>query len=129
MAEYLLQQMIKKNGMDIHVSSAGLGALVGQGADEHAIDVMREHGVDGTAHSARQLDDDMVKQNDLILVMEHWQKNEIESLFPYARGRVHLLGKWDDEEISDPYKKPKNAFVDAFEKIDNACGKWCGKLC
>jgi protein-tyrosine phosphatase len=78
MAEYLLQQMIKKHGMDIRVSSAGLGALVGQGVDEHAIDIMREHGVDGAAHRARQLDNDMVKQSELILVMEHWQKNECE---------------------------------------------------
>jgi protein-tyrosine phosphatase len=129
MAEYLLQQRIKTKGIDTRVSSAGLGALVGHEADEYAIEVMREHGVDGTAHRARQLDDDIVKQNDLILVMEHWQKKEIESLFPYARGRVHLLGKWDDKEISDPYKKPKKAFIDAFEKINNACDKWCKKLC
>ena len=32
-------------------------------------------------------------------------------------------------EISDPYKKPKKAFLDAFEKINNACDKWCKKLC
>jgi protein-tyrosine phosphatase len=64
--------------MDIRFSSAGLGALVGQGADEHAIDVMREHEVDGTDHRPRQLDNDMVKQNELILVMVHWQKNECE---------------------------------------------------
>lgn len=115
--------------MNIRVSSAGLGALVGHGADEHAIEVMREHGIDGAAHRARQLDDEMVKQNELILVMEHWQKSEIESLFPYARGRVHLLGKWGDEEISDPYKKPKDAFVHAFEKINNACDQWCSRLC
>jgi len=129
MAEYLLQQMIKKQGMDTRVSSAGLAALVGHGADEYAIAVMTEHGIDGAAHRARQLDNEMVKQNELILVMEHWQKKEIESLFPYARGRVHLLGKWADAEISDPYKKPKEAFVHAFEKINKACDEWCSKLC
>jgi len=99
MAEYLLQHMINK------------------------------HGIDGAAHRARQLDGDMVKQNDLILVMEHWQKKEIESLYPYARGRVHLLEKWTDTEISDPYKNPKDAFVRAFEKINKACDQWCNKLC
>ena len=113
----------------MHVSSAGLGALVGHAADEYAIEIMREHGIDGAAHRARQIDGDIVKQNELILVMENWQKREVESLFPYTRGRVHLLGKWDDVEISDPYKKPKKAFIDAFEKINNACDKWCNKLC
>ncbi len=129
MAEYLLQQKIKKQGLDTCVSSAGLGALVGQGADEYAIEVMTEHGVAGVAHRARQLNNEMVKQNELILVMEHWQQKEIESLYPYARGRVHLLGKWGETEISDPYRKPKEAFVHAYEKINNACDEWCEKLC
>ncbi|NOQ68491.1 MAG: low molecular weight phosphotyrosine protein phosphatase [Gammaproteobacteria bacterium] len=129
MAEYLLQQKIKKQGLDTCVSSAGLGALVGQGADEYAIEVMTEHGVAGVAHRARQLNNEMVKQNELILVMEHWQQKEIESLYPYARGRVHLLGKWGETEISDPYRKPKEAFVHAYEKINNACDEWCDKLC
>ncbi len=129
MAEYLLQQKIKKQGLDTCVSSAGLGALVGQGADEYAIEVMTEHGVAGVAHRARQLNNEMVKQNELILVMEHWQQKEIESLYPYARGRVHLLGRWGETEISDPYRKPKEAFVHAYEKINNACDEWCEKLC
>ena len=129
MAEYLLQYKIKKQGMGTRVSSAGLGALIDQGADEYAIEVMSEHGIDGTTHRARQLDHEIVKRNELILVMEHWQKKEIESLYPYARGRVHLLGKWADVEISDPYKKSKDAFVHAFEKINKACDQWCNKLC
>ena len=129
MAEYLLQQKIKKHGMDARVSSAGLGALIGHSADKYAIEVMAEHGIDGAAHRARQLDMEMVKQNELILVMEHWQQKEIESLYPYARGRVHLLGKWADAEISDPYKQPKQAFIEAYEKINKACDQWCNKLC
>ena len=129
MAEYLLQQMTNKQNMDVRVTSAGLGALVGHSADEYAIEVMKENGIDGTAHRARQLNNEMVKQNELILVMENWQQKEIESLYPYARGRVHLLGKWGETEISDPYKKPKQAFVHAYEKINKACDEWCNKLC
>lgn len=129
MAERLLQQKLKKQGMDTRVSSAGLGALVGQGADEYAIEVMKENGIDGTMHSARQLENEMVKQNELILVMENWQQKEIESFYPYARGRVHLLGKWSNAEIFDPYKKPKQAFIKTYEKINKACNEWCDKLC
>ena len=129
MAEYLLQKMTNKQNMDIRVTSAGLGALVGYSADEYAIEVMKQHNIDGTAHKARQLDDEIIKHNELILVMEHWQQKEIESLYPYARGRVHLLGIWGETEISDPYKKSKEAFVHAYEKINNACDEWCDKLC
>jgi protein-tyrosine phosphatase len=129
MAEYLLQQKIKKGGLETCVSSAGLSALVDCGADEYAIEIMNENGVNAAAHRARQLNNEMVMQNELILVMEKWQQKEIESLYPFARGRVHLLGKWSETEISDPYKKPKQAFIEAFNKISIACEQWNKKLC
>lgn len=113
----------------IAVSSAGLGALVGKGADPMAVEVMGEHGLDITSHRARQLDSALVRDNELILVMERWQQQEIERLYPFARGRVHLLGKWSDMEIADPYRKPKEYFVEAYEKINKACEEWCNKLC
>ena len=129
MGEFLLRQKVDEAGLDIAISSAGLGALVGHGADEKAVEVMTEHGVDIGAHLARQLGEALVKENELILVMERWQQKEIEGLYPYARGRVHLLGKWSDMEVEDPYKKPKEVFVEAFEKIDQLCQQWCEKLC
>ena len=91
-------------------------------------DLMTEAGVDISAHRARQLSVELVKENELILVMESWQQKEIEHLYPYARGRVHLFGKWSDMEVEDPYKKSKEVFVEAFVKIDKACEEWCEKL-
>ena len=129
MAEFLFRQRLGEIDANISVSSAGLGALVGQGADEKAIEVMTENGLDISAHIARQLSDELVKQNELILVMEFWQQKEIEGLYPYARGRVHLLGKWSDMEVKDPYKKSREAFVEAFVEIDQLCQQWCEKLC
>ena len=129
MAEFLFRQRLGEIDANISVSSAGLGALVGQGADEKTIEVMTENGLDISAHIARQLSDELVKQNELILVMEFWQQKEIEGLYPYARGRVHLLGKWSDMEVEDPYKKSREAFVEAFENIDQLCQQWCEKLC
>lgn len=126
MAEYLLRQRLSDSSCT--VSSAGLGALAGHGADPLAIEVMAEHGLDIRAHRARLLTSELVKQHELILLMELWQQKEIERFFPYARGRVHLLGKWGGGEIVDPYKKPVNFFVEAFEKIDKACEEWCNRL-
>jgi protein-tyrosine phosphatase len=126
MGEHLLKRCAADT--PVTVASAGLGALVGHGADPLAVEVMREHGVDIDAHCARQLTAGLVKDFELILVMEQWQQKEIERIYPYARGRVHLLGKWGDVEIADPYKRPKEHFVEAFEKIDKACEEWCNKL-
>lgn len=129
MGEILFRQRFEEAGVNVSVSSAGLGALVGHGADEKAVGVMAENGMDISAHRARQISDELVRQNELILVMEYWQLKEIEAIYPYARGRVHLLGKWSDLEVEDPYKKSKEAFVEAFERIDPLCQQWCEKLC
>lgn len=129
MGEFLFRQRFEVSGENIVVSSAGLGALVGHGADEKAIEVMMAHGVDLSAHRARQLNEALIKENELILVMERWQQKEIEGLHPYARGRVHRLGKWSDMDVADPYKKSKEAFVEAYGKIDELCQQWCEKLC
>lgn len=128
MGEYLFRKMSQESGEETRVSSAGLGALTGHGADALAIEVMREHGVNVSEHRARQLDEALVKNNELILVMEVWQKNKIEQLYPFSKGRVHLLGKWDEIEISDPYKMSKTHFIDAYEDIKQSCQQWCEKL-
>jgi capsular exopolysaccharide synthesis family protein len=129
MGEYLLRKIAHERGSDIDVSSAGISALVGSGADELAVEVMSEIGIDVSAHRARQLNEDLVKNNELILVMEQWQQKKIEQLYPFSHGRVHLLGKWDESEISDPYKMSKTKFIEAYEKIDKSCLQWCEKLC
>jgi protein-tyrosine phosphatase len=128
MGEYLLQKMAQDNGRDLRVSSAGIGALVGHGADALAVEVMLENEIDVSNHRAQQLNGSLVKDNELILVMEHWQQKEIERLYPFSRGRVHLLGKWDKREISDPYQMSKAHFLDAYKKIEKSCQQWCEKL-
>jgi protein-tyrosine phosphatase len=129
MGEYLFKKMTQEQGGNIFVSSAGLGALVGHGADELAIEVMSENEIDITHHRARQLDEKLVKDHELILVMEQCQKKEIERLYPFSRGRVHLLGKWDESEISDPYQMSKAHFLEAYKKIEQSCLRWSEKLC
>ena len=129
MGEYLLRKMTQESGGDFSVSSAGIGALVDHGADELAVEVMLENGIDVCGHRARQLDDGLVKNNELILVMEQWQQKEIEQIYPFSLGRVHLLGKWGGSEIGDPYKKSKAHFSMAYEKIERSCQQWCEKLC
>ena len=129
MGEYLLKNMAQSRDANVSITSAGVGALVGHEPDELAREVMDEHGIDMSHHRARQLNGQMVRENDLILVMEAWQQKEIENLFPFSRGRVHLMGKWSDCEIEDPYKKSKEHFVEAFMRINQSCKEWCDKLC
>ena len=55
------------------VDSAGLGALVGKGADERAASVALEHNLSLDGHVARQVSGRMCREYDLILAMEKRQ--------------------------------------------------------
>ena len=127
MAEALLKSALR--GQDgFTVKSAGLGALVGHPADDHALELMEEMGEDVSGHRARQIHPDMVKEADLVLVMEAGHKRAIDTADPTARGKVHRLGEWQDRDIDDPYRQPKAAFADALEEIQEGVASWVQKI-
>ncbi len=127
MAQGLLQEALAgKEGA--RVESAGLGALVGHPAHETARRLMSERGIDISDHRARQLDSDMVRWADLILVMEMSQKKALETKEPSARGRVYRLGEWGDFDIPDPYRQSDSAFEHALELISQGISEWLPKL-
>ena len=110
------------------VESAGLGALVGHPADDFAVELMRERGVDIKSHRARQLHPDMVSTADLILVMESGHKKVIDELDQAARGKVHRLGGWRDMDIGDPYRQPREAFEEAMKDIEDGVADWVKRI-
>ncbi len=127
MAEALLRDALRGQE-DMTMESAGLGALVGYPADDFAIEVMSDRGVDITSHRARQLHPDMVNAADLILVMELGHKKAIDEMDRAARGKVHRLGEWRDMEISDPYRQSKTVFAEALQDIEDSVADWVERL-
>ena len=112
MAEGMLKQALTASGKgDCLVSSAGLGALVGRPPDKKACQLMLEKDLDISGHRARQLNKDMIRKADLILVMETSHKSAIEEFEPCAKGKVFRLGNWGDYDIPDPYQQNLPAFV------------------
>jgi protein-tyrosine phosphatase len=127
MAEAMLRQALDGKSTT-RVSSAGLGALVGHGASEHAVELMAERGLDISAHKARQLTPDMIEASDLVLVMEQGHRRAIDSVEPAARGKVHRLCEWRDQDIPDPYRQPRDAFESALELIEQGVADWAEKI-
>ena len=127
MAEALLKRALR--GQDeFTVESAGLGALVGHPASEHSVELMAEVGEDITAHRARQIHPDMVRDADLVLVMETGHKRAIDDADPTARGKVHRLGEWQGVDIDDPYRRPRAAYEDALRDIEKGVASWAEKI-
>ncbi|MBF0282591.1 MAG: low molecular weight phosphotyrosine protein phosphatase [Zetaproteobacteria bacterium] len=112
----------------VQISSAGIGALVDHEADPMMQRLMQERGIDISDHRARQLTHEMSLNAELILVMEQRHLDDIHAATPSVRGRVHLLGKWDDLEIPDPYKKSEERFQEALRLIEMGVDRWAAKL-
>ena len=127
MAEALLRRELR--GQDgFTVESAGLGALVGHAASEHSVTLMDEFGLDISGHRARQLHPDMVRDADLVLVMEAGHKRAIDDADVTARGKVYRLGEWQDTDIDDPYRQEREAYEDALRDIQAGVASWVEKI-
>lgn len=124
MAEAVLKSFYR----DKTISSAGIGALLDEPAHSTAVALMQERGLDIRAHRARQLDEELLRDNDLLLVMEKGHQAWIEAQWPHARGRVFRWGHWSDFEVPDPYRRGEREFREALTLIDRGLEDWKERL-
>ncbi len=127
-AALLKQQLGKKDNNNINVSSAGIAAMTGHSASDHAQALVKEYGLDISAHRAIQLVPDMLLKADLVLVMDKTQQQKTETWQPAARGRIFRLGEWDDCDIPDPYGQDEAIYRDVFNLIDQGINSWMERL-
>ncbi|MGY2441548.1 low molecular weight protein-tyrosine-phosphatase [Pseudomonas sp. SDO52101_S400] len=126
-AELLLRNALAPS--TITVASAGLAARVGESMEVNARQVLEDRGQSAEGFKARQLTADIVNESDLILVMEKEHVKQVLKIASHARGKVFLLGKWQNErEIQDPYRQGQAAFIHAHALIEDAVGSWVQRL-
>lgn len=123
--EYLLRNAL---GEGYTVMSAGLNAVVDSGPDAMAVKVALDRGLDISLHKARQVNMDMLKWADLVLVMEASQKVELLRKYPWLDGKVFRYGAVADVDIPDPYRRPESAFIMAWKFISKFTPYWVSKI-
>lgn len=129
LGERLLAARLRERGASITVGSAGIGALVGQGADPTTAAVAAEHGVDLSGHVARQFSRELGAAHDLILTMEPGHRREIIRLCPDLSGKVMLFDHWQGGKgIADPYRRSRQFHEEIFALIDAAASAWALRL-
>src|SRR5918993_816046 len=84
------------------VASAGTSAMIGMPADEGAQRLMRLRGLDLSQHRAQQVNREMCRWADLILVMDGEQKRELEKNYPAAYGKIFRIGEHAKRDVPDP---------------------------
>lgn len=105
----------------VNASSIGLHASSGTGADPRAIAFGNTIGVDLSQHKAREVTDETMTGNDLLVVMEPGQARELRKLVG-AAPQITLLGLWHSRPhsyIHDPY----SANEQYFNTCENAVTK------
>ncbi|MFV5385956.1 low molecular weight protein-tyrosine-phosphatase [Acinetobacter junii] len=120
MAEYLLKQQHP----NLHIESAGISGLEGYPADDKAQLCMLKLNIDMSTHTAKKLNDELIKKADLILVMSNNQQRHLEQTWPFAKGKVFRLGHWQNKNVSDPYQHDQKFFDDTCELIQQCVTDW-----
>lgn len=106
MAEGILKDMAKKRDLDIRVSSAGIFAQEDGPIAENSIQALKEIHIDISHYRSKSLDEDMVREADLILTMGHSHKSFIEEKYPASQGKLFTLLEYVygfNDDIGDPF--------------------------
>lgn len=123
----MAEALLKHKCPDLTVYSSGLGALVGKNADKNTIKILTQVDpeFEDFQHVAQQINSVLVKNADIILTMEQKHIHAITNQFPESRGKVHLIGKWqNNKQVPDPYKKDFSAFVESYHLINEGLDAW-----
>ena len=110
------------------VVSAGF-ILPGRTPPEHARAAAAGSAVDLSMHRSRVISDDMVRDAEMILVMEPVQARRIRSMFPWFEGPVLLLGDFDPgaidtRTIRDPIDQSRAVFDEVYARIEACCSEF-----
>lgn len=132
MAQGLLQHALKQRvhalQEPIDVASAGVFAIEGMPASKETLQLLQHEGLDYSGHMARRLSDQMIRDAELIFVMEQFHLDEILQRVPDAKGKTHLLktyglsgaSKVATPNIPDPIGKPLEVYEVCFAEIRDA---------
>lgn len=102
--------------------------MIGMPADEGAQRLMRLRGLDLSQHRAQQVNREMCRWADLILVMDAEQKRELEKQYPAAYGKIFRIGEHVKQDVPDPYKRGDIAFSEALAIIDEGAQQWLQRI-
>jgi predicted ATP-grasp superfamily ATP-dependent carboligase/protein-tyrosine-phosphatase len=108
-AALLKQQLSYLDRKTIRVSSAGVHAKPGRCADERVCLVAKEIGISLDEHRAQLLTLSLIKEADLVFVMDYLVEAQLLTLYPDVASKVFMLhngiadGEHGSDEVVDPF--------------------------
>ena len=133
MGHVILERLVDDAGLGdrVAITSSGTGDWhVGEQADPRTIEVLAEHGYDGTGHRAREFDVTEFDDLDLVLASDEGHVRFLQRAAgtPHNRAKIHLTREFDPTavaegtlETSDPWYGGEPEFARCFAEVERAC--------
>jgi tRNA threonylcarbamoyl adenosine modification protein (Sua5/YciO/YrdC/YwlC family) len=130
MAEYMLKAQLGGRN-DVVVFSAGTGVFVRSTASAETLSVLKEEGIDASAHRSQPVTAIDLKKSDLIFVMTRTHRQQILDRVPEVEKRIYLLKEFAlseaisqaDLDIPDPIGHDHRTYKDCLTIIKEAIHK------
>lgn len=136
MAAGLLKKMLKEKH-NFRIKTAGVAAIEGLRPTPETVRLMSEQDVDVSDHRSSPLTDELIREADLILVMERTHKENILNRRTDAKNKVHLLSEFGrikkeeklvNPDIPDPVGKSLDFYRKVFDIIKESVLRTAKKL-
>jgi protein-tyrosine-phosphatase len=116
MAEGLLKHLLPEE-CEWDVSSAGVCAANGWPASGHAVEALREKGIDIAGLTSTTLTPDLIKEADLLVTMTNGHRQAILEVAPESRGKVFLLKSFGVAQCAADIADPVGGSLDDYRRI------------
>jgi protein-tyrosine phosphatase len=126
MAEGIMRtRWTQQVGQGLVVSSMGVHGMDKLPPTELAIQVCADSGIDISRQRSRPLVPEELKQADLILVMEPFQKEFLKLFYPFLDDLIFMLGSWPERTdsrkaiVKDPVGGTLKDYQKAFKTLSD----------
>jgi protein-tyrosine phosphatase len=103
----LFDVLVEEQGLTFQAQSAGTAALVGEPAAPYTCQVANELGLNIDGHRARQVDETMIRDADLVLTMTPQLRDTLRRNFKDSKEKIYTLPEYSAGDplggIADPY--------------------------
>ncbi|WP_298523238.1 hypothetical protein [uncultured Methanobrevibacter sp.] len=115
MAEAIFKQMVEGK---IEVCSSGILAENGKHPSKNTLEVCKSQGIDISKHKATYFKDSNIKDMDLVLTFEMYQKYKLEIYYPNLE--IYTIKEFINEypyDINDPFSGDYKVYDACFNEI------------
>lgn len=125
MAEGIFRHLLEKGGKlkdSYTCASSGMDALEGQTASANAVQALKEEfGIDISGHISRGLNEELVREADLILSMTRGHREAVKALYPSGAAKAYTLKEFaasagpdasccSTPDVTDPFGMSLNMY-------------------